>query len=55
MKKYIVVIYNKKTKTEVSIPFSAIEEEADEKALDVLHETFPDTDMSDMEYDYHQV
>ena len=52
---YMLSVINPKNNTEVLVPFSSTEEEADETAVELIYTLFPNSDTSELEYDYWKV
>ena len=52
---WMLSVSNPKTNTELQIGFSATEEDADNEAVELIYTLFPDTDVSELEYDYWRV
>jgi len=52
---YMLSVTHIENKTEVQVPFSSTEEDADDTAVDLIYTLFPDIDTSELEYDYWRV
>ena len=52
---WMLSVTNPKNDTEVQVPFTATEYEVDETAIDLVYTLFPNSDVSELEYDYWRV